>query len=188
MKYIFIIIIILLILIAFAIYLILLHNKISKLEINIQKEYSNIDVNLNKRSDLIPNLVEVVKKFMHHEEELLTNLVKARNDVINSKKNKEKIVDADNYLTKCLNDLFIVVENYPNLKSSENFLQLQKELYEIEAELATTRINYNNSVQKYDNVYSIFPAKLFVNLMGYKKYKYFEIKQDEREMPEINFD
>ena len=170
------------ILIALTLYLIKLHNKLIKLEIEVKKEYSNIDVSLKKRSDLIPKIVDTVKGYIKHEQNLLTELTKIRKG-----ENEKELIASDIETTSLLKDLFAVVENYPDLKASTNFMHLQDELTKIEIELSNTREIYNKAVLNYNNEYLIIPAKFFASLLGFKKHEYFEISDKERDMPEIKF-
>ena len=166
-------------------YLILTHNKLINLENEIKKEYLNIDINLKKRSDLIPNLVDVVNKHMKHEKELLTKLVETRNKVIEAKTEQE-IINYDHELSKLLKNVLLIAENHPNLKLSSNFLQLQNELLNVEESLLSARKKYNQSILDYDNKNKLFPIKLFTTLLGLKKYEYFKISNEEKEISETN--
>lgn len=178
---------IVIVIILLVLYLILTHNKLTKLENEIKKEYSNIDINLKKRSDLIPNLVDVIKKYMEHEKNLLKKLVETRNNLIEAKTEQE-VISYDQELTTTLKSILLIAENYPDLKASSNFLQLHQELSNVEESLSTTRKEYNKSILNYNNKYELFPNKLIAPILGFKKYEYFEIKDDKKEKPEINFD
>ena len=167
--------------------MVVLYNKLIKLNVIIEKEYSNIDIDLKKRSDLIPKLVEVVKAYMEHEQETLTKLVESRNRVVDAKDKKE-INDANNEVSSLLKDVFALAENYPDLKASSNFLQLQEEINHVEEDLSESRKNYNKSVLDFNNKYMVFPTKLFASILGFKKQEYFKISEEEKEMPEIDFD
>jgi LemA protein len=167
--------------------MIVLYNKLIKLNIIIEKEYSNIDIDLKKRSDLIPKLVEVVKAYMEHEQDTLTKLVESRNKVVDAKDKKE-INEANNEVSSLLKDIFALAENYPDLKASSNFLQLQEEINHIEEDLSESRKNYNKSILEFNNKYMVFPTKIFASILGFKKQEYFKITEEEKEMPEIDFD
>lgn len=179
------IIIAVVLLILLIVYLILLHNKLVKLEINIKKEYSNLDISLVKRSDLITKLVETVKAYMEHEKDLLTKIVELRYKAVDLKDEKE-FFKAENEISKLLKEVLIIAENYPDLKASDNFINLQNELSRVEEDLANSRKLYNDAVLKYNNVYMIFPTKIFARLIGYKKHEFYEVEEQEKEMPEIN--
>ena len=180
------IILISLIIIGLIIYMIYLYNKLIKLDVIIQKEYSNIDISLKKRSDLIPKLVDVVKAYMVHEQETLTKLVETRNKIIDAK-DKHEITDADQKVSTLLSDIFALAENYPDLKASTNFLQLQDEINNIEIDLSDARQKYNQSVLNFNNKYMDFPTKLISSILGFKKQDYFKISEQEKEVPEIDF-
>lgn len=165
------------------IYLIKLNNNLAKLEIEVKKEYSNIDVALKKRSDLIPKLVDTIKGYMQHEQTLLTELVKIRN----TSNSEKELIENDQKLTSLLNNVFLLAENYPDLKSSSNFMQLQEELGIIEEDIANSRIAYNKAVLKYNNIYMLFPTKIFARIIGFSNHEYFKVKEEDKDMPEIKF-
>jgi len=183
MIYICIIFIIILILLL-TIYVIKLHNKLAKLEINIKKEYSNIDVSLKKRSDLITKLVDTVKSYMKHEKDVLTDLIELRNKCFDLKE-ESKLLDIDLKISHLLNKILVLAENYPDLQSSNNFMHLQNELQTMEEDIAQTRILYNKTINIYNNICTTYPNKIFASLLGYKKYEYYPILTEEKEMPEI---
>ena len=184
---IFIIILLVVLIISLSIYMIYLYNKLIKLEIIIQKEYSNIDIDLKKRSDLIPKLVEVVKAYMEHEQETLQKLVESRNKVIEAKDKKE-INEADNEVSSNLKEILALAENYPDLKASTNFLQLQEEINNIEETLSESRKRYKKGILNFNNHYLIYPTRIFASILGFKKQEYFKVNEEEKEVPEINFD
>ena len=184
---IFIIILLVVLIISLPIYMVYLYNKLIKLEIIIQKEYSNIDIDLKKRSDLIPKLVEVVKAYMGHEQETLKKLIDSRNKLIDAKEKKE-INEADNEVSSNLKEIFALAENYPDLKSSTNFLQLQEEINNIEETLSESRKRYNKGILNFNNHYLIYPTRIFARILGFKKQEYFQAKEEEKKVPEINFD
>ena len=174
-------------LIALIIYMISLYNKLSVMNINILKEYSNIDIDLKKRSDLIPKLVDVIKGYMEHEQSTLNQLIETRNKLIDSN-TKEQLNEADREVSQILKNIFALAENYPDLKASANFIQLQEEINHIEDDIATRREMYNRAVQIYNNKYMMFPTKIFASILGFKQQEYFKISEEEKEMPEIKFD
>lgn len=178
---------IIIIIIVLVIFMVNLYNRLIALDIIIQKEYSNIDIELKKRSDLIPNLVEIVKGYMKHEQDTLTKLVETRNKIIDAK-DKQTINDADREVSQLLKSVFALAENYPDLKASANFIQLQEEINKVEEDLSISRKKYNQSVLNYNNKYMIFPTKMFASILGFKKQEYFKITEEEKEMPNIKFD
>lgn len=172
----------LILLIILTIYLIKLNNNLAKLEINIKKEYSNIDVVLKKRADLIPKLVETVKAYTKHESDLLTEITKIRTNY----KNIKELNESDIQTEKLLKSIFMLAEDYPDLKSSSNFLKLQEELSKIDEEISNHKILYNKSILKYNNVYLMFPTRIFSRILGFKKYEFLKIKEEERNMPNLD--
>ncbi len=151
-----------------------------------ENAWSQIDVQLKKRVDLIPNLVETVKGYAKHEKEVFENVTKARSALMNASGAKENAM-ADNMLTGALKSLFAVSENYPDLKASDNFRMLQEELSGIESKIAYARQYYNDSVLAYDNSIETFPNNVLAGLFGFKQIDYFEVEEAEKTTPKINF-
>lgn len=180
-------IIVIILIVSLIAYMVSIYNELIKLETKIQNDYSNIDVDLKKRNDLIPQLVEIVKGYMSHEQDLLVKLVESRNGIIESK-NKEELNKADNEVSSLLKNIFALAENYPDLKASTNFLQLQEELRQVEESLTTSRKKYNSSILNYNNAYLMFPTRIFAFILGFKKQEYFKIEELEKEMPKISFE
>lgn len=153
----------------------------------IDNSWSQIDVQLKKRADLVPNLMETVKGYMKHEKGVLTEVTKARTSLMDAKTPQDKM-DAGNILGDALKTLFAVSENYPQLRASENFQMLQEELSGIENKIAYARQNYNDSVLVYNNIISTIPGMWFGSVMGRKDQKpYLEIKKEEREVVKVKF-
>ena len=123
---------------------------------------------------------------MEHEQDTLTKLVETRNKIIDAK-DKQEINSADNEVSALLKYVFALAENYPDLKASTNFLQLQDEINNIESELLETRQKYNESVLAFNNKYMVFPTKFFAGILGFKKQEYFKILEQEKEVPSIDF-
>lgn len=155
-------------------------NKITIKINNIQNAYSIMNIMLKKRYDLIPNLVKVVKAYTKHEKETLEKITKLREKVIEIENDEEKIKINEDIKNE-LNTLFIISENYPNLKSNINFIQLQTTLTNIEEEISAARRTYNAHVTDYNNFISIIPINIVSFLLRYKKYSLFEIKDEEKE-------
>ena len=176
-------VVILLLVIAFVAYY---YIKIIRLENRIDNSWAQIDVQLKRRADLIPNLVESVKGYMKHEKGVLENVTKARTSLMNAKTPRENI-DADNQLTGALKTLFAVAENYPTLKANENFLQLQDELTHTEDKISYARQHYNDSVLAFNNSIETFPGRTFAHRMGKKERQMLEIPVEARETPKISF-
>jgi LemA protein len=162
------------------------YNKIIRMENRIDNSWAQIDVQLKRRTDLIPNLVETVKGYQIHEREVLENVTKARAALMNAKTPQENI-NADNMLTGALKSLFAVAENYPNLKANENFLELQDELTNTENKIAYSRQHYNDSVLAYNNTIETFPGFWFAKRMGRKTREMLEIPEADRGVVKVKF-
>jgi LemA protein len=162
-------------------------NRFAVLENRIENSSSQIDVQLKKRADLVPNLIESVKGYMKHEKSVITEVTNARKAMVGAKDLSKK-VEAGNKLQQALTGLFAIAENYPNLKANENFIQLQQELSSIEDKVAYARQYYNDSVLDYDNLFSTFPGNMFAGLFGKKQKDYLKIAEADRAVPKVKFD
>ena len=162
------------------------YNKIIRTENRIDNSWAQIDVQLRRRADLIPNLMETVKGYMKHEKEVLENVTKARSAIMSAKTPQENI-DADNMLTGALKSLFAVSENYPDLKANQNFLNLQDELTHTEDKIAYSRQHYNDSVLSYNNTIETFPGIWFAKRMNRKTKVMLEIPEASKELPKVSF-
>ena len=151
-----------------------------------QEAFSSIDVQLKKRYDLIPNLVETVKGYAKHEKETLEGVIEARNKAVTANSINEK-VDAENQITGALNKLFALSEAYPELKANENFKSLQNELKEVEDKIAYSRQFYNDTAMSYNNIVAMFPSNIVANMFKFKSYDYFKIDEKERENVKVKF-
>jgi len=176
-----VIIVVILLLIFFGYY-----NRIIRLENRIDNSWAQIDVQLKRRADLIPNLMETVKGYMTHEKEVLENVTKARSALMSAKTPQEN-VDADNMLTGALKSLFAVAENYPDLKANQNFLNLQDELTNTENKVSYARQHYNDSVLVYNNIVETIPGKWFAGMMNKKTRDMLQIPEADREVPKVKF-
>ena len=152
---------------------IVIYNRIVSLRNKCDESFSTMDVYLKKRYDMIPNLVESVKKYASHEKEVLENVTKARNIAMGSKDINER-TNAESALSGTLKTLFAVAENYPDLKANTNFLDLQRHLEKIETDIAQSRKYYNAVVQTYNTTIEKFPAVIIANMFGQKRRAYFE--------------
>jgi LemA protein len=162
------------------------YNRIIRLENRIDNSWAQIDVQLRRRADLIPNLMETVKGYMKHEREVLENVTKARSALMSAKTPQENI-NADNMLTGALKTLFAVAENYPNLKANENFLNLQDELSNTENKIAYSRQHFNDSVLAFNNIVETIPGKWFAGMMNKKTREMLQIPEAAREVPKVKF-
>lgn len=166
---------------------ILIHNKLVKLRNAVREAFSTMDIYLKKRFDLIPNLVETVKGYASHESETLEKLVKARTMVQHAQTGQEKM-EGEYVLSSTLRNLFAVVENYPDLKSNENFLELQEEMSRVESEIASSRKYYNGTVRLFNNSVEVFPNNLIAKLFGFESMPLFELDDvSERKNVKVHF-
>ncbi len=167
-------------------YLIFTFNRLIVLKNRINNAWAQIDVQLKRRFDLIPNLVETVKGYAKHEKSTFTELTKARAMMANATSMSDKS-KADNMITGALKSLFAVTENYPELKANENFMQLQEELSGTESKIAYSRQFYNDSVLSFNNLIHTFPPNIIANMFGFKEKEFFETKGVEREAVKVQF-
>ena len=186
MKYIIGILVIVLILSLIG-YVISTYNKLVKLRNSVKDGWSQIDIQLKRRFDLIPNLLETVKGYMKHEKETLEGVIAARNSYQSATTN-EDAMNADSELTKSISKLFALAEAYPDLKANENFNHLQQELSETEDKISHTRQFYSDTVLKYNNEIQIFPGSIVASIFGFKEEKFFEATATERENVKVSFD
>ncbi len=166
---------------------VLTYNLLIRLRTSIKNAWSQIDVQLKRRYDLIPNLVEVAKGYMAHERETLENVIKARQQAIDASGIREQ-AQAENFLAQTLRSLFAVVENYPDLKANQNMLSLQEELTSTENKIAFARQFYNDEVMRYNAKIQSIPANLIANSFGFTKEEFFEIgESSQREPVKVKF-
>ena len=170
----------------FILFVVFLYNSLIRLKNNIENALSQIDVQLKRRNNLIPNLVETVKGYMKHEKTLLENITKARTSMMNAKSMDAKS-KASNMLSDTLKSLFAVSENYPNLKANENFLQLQEELTGTENKIAYSRQHYNDMVMTFNNKLQTFPNNFFAKKLKFTKQTLFEATTAERKNVKVEF-
>jgi LemA protein len=182
-----VLIVILAIIIFGGLYAVSTNNKFVGLRETVDKEAANIDVALERRADLIPNLVSTVKGYMKHEESIIDSITEARQNLVNAGSLEEK-AEANNKLNSALNALMVIVENYPDLKASENFIQLQDELAGTENRIAVARKNYNDAATNYNKAIQMFPGSIIANLKKYEKVNYFEADESKKEVPTVDFD
>ena len=164
-----------------------IYNRLVKLKTLVAEAWSGIDVQLKKRYDLIPNLVETVKGYASHEKETLENVTKARNQAQNATTVEGKQT-AENQLNKSLLNLFAVAEQYPELKANENFLSLQKELSIVESDIEKSRRYYNGTTRDYNILIDSFPSNIIAGMTNFDKSEFFEIDTEmERKNPQVKF-
>ena len=163
------------------------YNRFAVLKNRIENSASQIDVQLKKRADLVPNLVASVKGYMKHEKSMIEKVTESRKALIGAKSLQEKVKAGDK-LAAALKTVFAIAENYPNLKANENFLQLQQELSAIEDKIAYARQFYNDSVLDYDNLHSTVPGKWFASLFGKPEEPYLKIPEAEAKLVKVSFE
>jgi|WetSurMetagenome_2_1015567.scaffolds.fasta_scaffold228937_2 LemA protein len=167
-------------------YIVMTYNRLVTLRNRVDNAWAQIDVQLKRRYDLIPNLMETVKGYMKHERGTLAEVTKYRAQLVTG--TVEEKAKANNMLTAALKSVFAVAENYPQLKANENFKLLQEELAGTENKIAYIRTSYNDSVLEYDNATEMFPSSLIANVFGFKGKPYFEVPQAEKEAVKVKFD
>ena len=152
----------------------------------VENQFSQVDIQLKRRADLIPNLVETVKGYAKHEKETFTEVIEARNKAVNAGTVNEKI-EANNELTGALNKLFALAEAYPELKANENFLSLQNDLKDTEDKITYARQFYNDSAMGFNNLVQMFPSNFVASMFGFKKFEYFKAEEKDKETPKVEF-
>ena len=167
-------------------YALVTYNNLVKLNNSLKEAFGTMDVYLKKRWDLIPNLVETVKGYASHEENTLKEVINLRNTVYDNMSSNEKI-KTNQLVSKDINKLMLVAENYPDLKASQNFQDLTKQLAKTEEDIANARKYYNAVTEQFNNKVEMFPSNIFAKLFGYKHQDMFEIESAERENVKISF-
>ncbi len=174
-----------------ALWLIAVYNGLIRSKNRVDEAFSDIDVQLKRRYDLIPNLVETVKGYMTHEQGTLTKLTEARTAAMAMHDKKDATIaqkeEAENMLSGTLKTLFAVTENYPDLKASQNFLQLQDEISDTENKIQAARRFYNGNVRDFNIKIEVFPANIVANSLGFKKYEFFQAEAGEKENVKVKF-
>ena len=180
-------IILIIVVLVIAIY-ITAYNGLQRAKIYTEESWSQIDVQLKRRNDLIPNLVETVKGYAKHESETFEKVVQLRNQLTQiPADNHEETLKVSNEITDSLKTIFALSENYPDLKANENFLKLQEELTNTENKIAYSRQLYNSSAAQYDQRLLTFPSNIVAKIHGFKKVDYLETPQEEKEVPKLKF-
>ena len=161
--------------------LISMYNGLIRKKNEVDNAFGGIDVQLKKRYDLIPNLIATVKQYMTHEKELLTKVTELRSKAVEGNLSNEEKVDVDNQITHAVKGIMVAVENYPDLKANENFLNLQRTMNEVESQISAARRTFNSVVTDYNNGIQTFPGNMMAGMMGLKSKTVFEIPDVERE-------
>ncbi len=162
------------------------YNNLVNLNEDVDNAWSQVQVAVKRRADLIPNLVNTVKGYANFEEETLTKITEARSKV-NSANTPEELASANEQLTRAIGDINVVVEAYPELKAQSSFLDLQAQLEGTENRIATARRDYNEEVKVYNKKVRSLPTKLYAGLLGFGPKAYFEAPEGEQDAPDVNF-
>ncbi len=163
------------------------YNSLVGLEVDLEESYANIETQLQRRSDLIPNLVATVKGYAAHEEEVYTAISEAR-AALASAGSVQETANASNALDSAISRLLVVVENYPELKANDNFKDLQYELSGTENRLSTARTRYNEDVKEYNTAIRRFPKNIIASVFGFEKAASFEAAEGAEQAPQVSFD
>lgn len=174
------------VLVVVIIYVISTYNRLIRHRHIVEEGFSNMDVYMKKRWDLIPNLVATVKGYAKHEKETLAEIISLRNKPYDSMSSDEKI-DTNSKISQGITKIMALSEAYPDLKANENFKELSRDLSATEAEIANSRKYYNGAVRNYNGIVQLFPSNIVAKLFGFKACKMFEISSNERENVKVEF-
>jgi len=177
---------ILIILGVIALWLIFVFNSLVKMRNRVDDAWADIEVQLKRRYDLIPNLVSTVKGYAKHEDKVFTEVTEARANAMKAQTPAEHM-KAENMLSDTLKSLFAVSENYPELKASDNFLHLQQELVDAEDKIQAARRFYNANVRDFNTKTQVFPNNMVAGMLGFKKYEFFDAPDEAEKAPEVKF-
>jgi LemA protein len=173
-----------------ALFLIFTYNALVRLRNMVDEAWNQISVQLKRRHDLIPNLVNAVKGYMDFEQETLTRVIEARSAAVSATErgpeNAQQAAQAENFLTGALRQLFALVENYPDLKANQNVMQLQEELTTTENQIGFSRQHYNSTVRELNTAIQVFPNVLIAGPLGFRDREYFQIEEADATVPEVN--
>ncbi|MDI6777647.1 MAG: LemA family protein [Patescibacteria group bacterium] len=168
------------------IWAIAVYNGLIRLKNRVDEAWSDIDVQLKRRYDLIPNLVSTVKGYAQHEKEVFEKVTEARTRAMGAQSAGDK-AQAENMLSQTLKSLFAVAENYPDLKANQNFLELQKELADTEDKIQASRRFYNGNVRDFNTKIQVFPNNIFAGMLGFAAREFFEAAEGEKEAVKVEF-
>jgi LemA protein len=172
--------------IGFGVYAAMLYNRIVRRENKIDDAYGSIQANLKKRHDLIPNLVSTVQQYTDYESGTLEEIVELRNLAVSGDLSENEQQEVESQMTQALDKLMVQVEDYPDLQASENFLQLQRSLNEVEEQLSASRRFYNTAVKRYNDSIETFPGNLIAREFGFEERDVFEAEVHEHKTPDID--
>lgn len=167
-------------------WIIAMYNGLITLKNRVDEAWSDIDVQLKRRYDLIPNLINTVKGYATHEKEVFEKVTEARTRAMNAGSTQEK-ADAENMLSGTLKSLFAVSENYPELKANQNFLELQRELTDTEDKIMASRRFYNGNVRDFNTKIEVFPTNMIAGMLNFVKREFFEADEKEKEVVKVEF-
>ncbi len=179
-------IIVIIVIVLLILWVISVYNSLVTLRNRVKDQWAQIDVQLKRRFDLIPNLVETVKGYTKHESETLENVVKARNSYVTASTPEDQM-KADGELTKAVSKLFALAESYPDLKANTNFLELQASLQETEDKISSARQFYNDTVLTYNNKIEMVPSNIVAGLFKFQKEAFFAANESERQNVQVKF-
>lgn len=168
-------------------WLIVAYNGLVTLKNRVDEAWADIDVQLKRRADLIPNLLETVKGYAKHEKQLFEEVTKRRTEALKATAPHER-AEKENLLTDALKSVFAVAENYPDLKASQNFLELQQELTDTEDKIQAARRFYNGNVRDMNTAIEVFPTNMFARNLGFSRRELFEAEEGDREVVKVSFD
>ena len=179
--------ILLIVVVLLAFWAIGIYNTLVRLRKRCDNGWAQIDVQLKRRYDLIPNLIETAKGYLKHEREVLENVTRARQQAIDVSGVKNQ-AQAENFLSQTLRSLFAVVENYPDLKANQNMLAVQEELVSTENKISYARQHFNDTVMRYNTRTEVFPSSIIANMFGFEDREFFELADEaQREAPRVDF-
>ena len=177
------------VIIVFIAVIIVMYNGLIRLKNRVDEAWSDIDVQLKRRYDLIPNLIETVKGYAAHEKETFEKVVQARSAAMSAQESGDtkKQAEAENMLSGTLKSIFALSENYPDLKANQNFLELQQELSDTENKIMASRRFYNSNVRDFNTKIQIFPNNMIAGFLNFKEYDFFELDEEEKEPVKVDF-
>jgi LemA protein len=170
----------------FGLFVVGIYNGLIRSRVRTREAWSGIDVQLKRRADLVPNLVETVRGYAAHERETFDSVTRAR-AMLQQAEGPAQAAEANNQLTQALRSLFAVAENYPELRASENFMALQRELSDIEEKIAYSRQFYNRNVSDFNTRIQVFPNVMIANMFNFQRFEFFEAEEEAREAPQVSF-
>ncbi|TVP44350.1 MAG: LemA family protein [Gemmatimonadales bacterium] len=166
---------------------VLMYNSLVQLRERVDSSWSDIDVQLKRRHDLVPNLVETVRGYASHERETLEGVIRARNAAVSAQGPQDQ-AQAENQLSGALRQIFALSESYPQLQAADNFRDLQQTLKQLEDSIQRARVGYNNQVREYNTKIRSVPSNIVANMGGFRPREFFEIEEGAREVPRVSFD